>query len=409
MYICEVDRPWLETPFLFQGFPVKSFADINAVRKVCKYVYIDTGRGKDSTNAIPAVTVAKRIQIEMEKIPVPKKGARYPVTVPLEEEVKVAGKVHDKGKGVIKKYMDDVRLGKSISTDIAREVVAEAVESITRNPNALMCFTLLKNRDQYTSDHSLNVCIMALAFGRHLGLAEDALNELGIGALLHDLGKMKIPMELLHKESGLTPDEFELVRKHPEFGRQILEEAGGVPASALDIAYSHHERVSGRGYPDGRVSRELSTFSKIVAIVDVYDAITSDRSYHNAISSHEALRRMYEWRDTDFDPDMIEKFIQCLGIYPIGSVVELSTGDIGVVTEVDPVHRLKPKVMLVMRPDNTLYEETKILDLYTDRLGFTENSSGLEVVNVLDPGTQRGEVMKHFFDSRLMQAEQLLS
>ena len=336
MHVCEADRPWLETPFLFQGFPLETSEDIVNVQKVCEYVYIDTDRGKDSKHSIPATKVAKSIQMEMEKIPASLEGPRYPVSVPIEKEAKVAAKAHKKTKGLIQKYMDDVRTGTSISTDKAKEVVGDVVESIIRNPNALMCFTLLKNRDNYTSEHSLNVCIMALAFGRHLGFSEEMLNELGVGALLHDLGKMKVPLELLHKEGKLTAEEFNIIKKHPEYGRAILEEAGGVSQSSIDIAYSHHERSDGRGYPEGRAAKDLSLFSKVVAIVDVYDAITSNRSYHDGISSHDALKRMYEWRETDFDAELIEQFIQCLGIYPIGSIVELNTGDVGVVIEVDP-------------------------------------------------------------------------
>jgi len=409
MYVCEVDRPWLETPFLFQGFPIKNFEDIENVRKVCKYVYIDTARGKDSQHSVSASSHAHGIQKQMEKIPVSREAQRYPVSVPLERETKEAGKIHNKTKGLIKKYMDDVRLGNSITTDIAKEVVREAVDSIIRNPNALVCFTQLKNRDQYTSEHSLNVCIMALAFGRYLGLSEDLLNELGIGALLHDLGKMKIPMELLHKEGNLTQEEFDLIKKHPEFGREILESAGGVPQSALDIAYSHHERIGGRGYPEGRTSRELSLFAKVVAIVDVYDAITSDRSYHDAISSHDALKKMYEWRETDFDADLIEKFIQCLGIYPIGSIVELNTGDVGIVVEVDPEKRLKPRVMLVMDPDKKLCTTTRIIDLAEDRIENSVQNTELEITHVLDPGAYDGNLMKVLFDSKLMKVEDMLS
>ncbi|MDH5435522.1 MAG: HD-GYP domain-containing protein, partial [Gammaproteobacteria bacterium] len=398
-----------ETPFVFQGFPLKTLDDVANVRKVCKYVYIDTDLGKDSRHSIPATKVAKSIQMEMEKIPASIEGPRYPVSVPIEKESKVAAQVHHRTRGIIKKYMDDVRSGKSISTDTAKEIVGEAVESIIRNPNALMCYTLLKNRDHYTSEHSLNVCIMSLAFGRHLGFSEEVLNELGVGALLHDLGKMKIPLDLLHKDGKLTPEEFDIIKKHPEHGRAILEEAGGMSRSAIDIAYSHHERNDGRGYPEGKVAKDMSLYSKVVAIVDVYDAITSNRSYHDGISSHDALKRMYEWRETDFDPELLEKFIQCLGIYPIGSIVELNTGDVGVVIEVDPQRRLKPKVMLVLDPDKKLRTQTRIVDLGKDRIDFIEEGAELEIVQVLDPGAYDGSVMKSMFDSQLLKVEDMLS
>jgi HD-GYP domain-containing protein (c-di-GMP phosphodiesterase class II) len=404
MYVCELDRPWLETPFLLQGFPLRTPEDIAEVRNVCEYVYIDVSLGKDSVHSIPATKIAHTIQKEMEKIPNPDHVPRYPVSVTLEKEIKKADNIQKKTRGLVQKYLDDLRTGKSITPDNAKEVVTEVVDSIIHNPSALMCYTLLQNRDERTSDHSMNVCILALAFGRYLGLSEDELNELGIGALLHDLGKVKIPMEILHKTERLTDEEFNIIRQHPVHGRVILEEASGkVPQTVIDVTYSHHERANGSGYPQGLLLKELHLFVKIVAIVDVYDAITSDRSYHDGISSHDALKRMYEWRETDFDPDLLEKFIQCLGIYPIGTIVELNTGDIGVVVEVDPRCRLKPRVMLIMDPDKQLRQTTRIIDLAMDRINFTEEDSKLEIIHVLDPGVYDGNIMKAVFESELMQ------
>lgn len=404
MYVCEADRPWLETPFMFQGFPLHSLEDIEAVRQVCSYVYIDTERGKDAAGSVTAHKASRKLEREMiDNIPHPsQESTRYPITTSLQEELPVARRVHDDTRSLIQGFTNDIRLGKSIDTAAAKQTVGEMVETIVHNPNALLCFTELKNRDEYTSIHSMNVCVMALVFGRHLGLDKDALNELGIGALLHDLGKLKVPLEILNKPGKLTDEEKKIMDAHPVYGREILEKSGGVPRSALDIAYSHHERSNGKGYPEGRRSFELSLFSKIVAIVDVYDAITSDRPYHNGMASHEALKRMYEWRKTDFDVELVEKFIQCLGIYPVGSVVELNTGDVGLVVEVDPAHRLKPKILLVMDPDKQLREDRKVIDLVTDRVDYTEQGAALEIVSVLDPGQHRVRLAEYMFKPPLM-------
>lgn len=404
MYVCEADRPWLETPFMFQGFPLHSLDDVEAVRKVCSYVYIDTERGKDSAESMVALKASRNLEREMIKnIPHPaQESMRYPITASLQEELPVARRIHDDTRHLIQGFVNDIRMGKSINTEGAKQIVSEMVDTIVHNPNALLCFTELKNRDEYTSIHSLNVCVMALAFGRHLGLEREKLNELGIGALLHDLGKLKVPLEILNKPGRLTDEEKKIMDAHPAYGREILEKSGGVPRSALDIAYSHHERSNGKGYPEGRRSFELSLFSKVVAIVDVYDAITSDRAYHNGMASHEALKRMYEWRKTDFDVELVEKFIQCLGIYPVGSVVELNTGDVGLVVEVDPAHRLKPKVLLVMDPDKQLRHDRKVIDLLTDRLDYTENGIALEIVNVLDPGAHGVRLAEYMFKPPLM-------
>lgn len=403
MYICDLDRPWLETPFLLQGIPVNTLKDIEDVCKVCEYVYIDSDRGKDSVHAISAAKIEHTIKKEMENIPDASRTSRYPVTIPLEEEIQKANNIQLKTRNMAQQYLDDLRTGKNITPDEAKGVVTDVVDSMIRNPSALMCYTLMQNRDERTSDHSMNVCVLALAFGRHLDLPEDELNELGIAALLHDLGKVEIPMEVLHKKGKLTDEEFNIIRAHPAHGKTILEKANGrVPRSMIDVAYSHHERADGHGYPQGLTSKQMSLFVKIVAIVDVYDALTSDRSYHDGISSHDALKRMYEWRETDFDPDLLEKFIQCLGTYPVGTVVELNTGDIGVVIEVDPKCRLKPRMMLVMYPDKQLRESSIIVDLSLDRIHFSDGDVELKISHALPPGAYGGKAMKAIFDSSLM-------
>ncbi len=405
MYVCDLDIPWLESPFLLQGFPLKTLEDIEDVRKVCKFVYIDVERGKDSTHAVSATKIEHTIKEGMDKIPDASDTSRYPVTVSLEEEIKKADNIQLKTRGMAQHFMDDLRAGEKITPDDAKEVVTDVVQSMIHNPNAMMCYTLIQNRDERTSDHSMNVCVLSLAFGRHLELSEDELDELGIAALLHDMGKVEIPMDVLHKEGRLTDEEFDIIKEHPVHGRKILLEANGkVPQSVIDVAYSHHERADGHGYPQGLTSRQMSLFVKIVAIVDVYDALTSNRSYHEGISSHDALKRMYEWRETDFDPDLLEKFIQCLGTYPVGTVVELNTGDIGIVIEVYPTRRLKPTVMLAMYPDKKMRESVKVIDLASDRMSFGESDdTELRIIQALPPGAFGGKVIKAMYESNLMQ------
>jgi len=387
MYVCEVDRPWLETPFLFQGFPINSDADIKMIQQTCKYVYIDVERGIDAQISVPAAVAHRRVVEEMTrniKHPTPSK-VHYPIRVPLEQESPVAGKIHHKTRQLIDRFLEDVRLGRSIDSGSAKVVVTEMAESIMRNPNALTWFTLLKKKDEYTSIHSMNVCILAIAFGRYLGLSLNKLIELGVGALLHDIGKLKIPEELLRKTEKLSEAEFELMRSHTTRGKEILERTPGLPTSAADIAYSHHERNDGHGYPLGRNAEALSLFSKMVAIVDVYDAITSNRAYHDAISPHSALRDMYEWRESDFDGDLVEGFIQCLGIYPVGTLVELSSGEVGIVVEVNPLWHLRPKVLLVLDPDKKRRATPTPVDLA--RLVADDRGRPLEIKTVLEPAS----------------------
>ena len=280
--------------------------------------------------------------------------------------------------------MDDVRLGRSINTTGAKKIVANMVDSVIRNPDALMCLNQLKNKDEYTALHSLRVCVLALAFGRHLDLTDEELNLLGIGALLHDIGKMKVPNEIINKPGKLTDEEFDLMKSHVPRGVEILEKAHGILPASVDVARFHHERYAGGGYAQGAKGENIGLFGSVGAIVDCYDAITSDRSYHTGMSAHDALKKMYSWRGRDFQPLLVEQFIQCMGIYPIGSVVELNTGGIGVVISINRKRRLKPKVALVLSPDKTPMTPVKVIDLMHQAAEGLDHE--VEIRKVLPPG-----------------------
>jgi HD-GYP domain-containing protein (c-di-GMP phosphodiesterase class II) len=244
--------------------------------------------------------------------------------------------------------MDDIRFGKRIDTPSTKAVVHECVESLIRNPDALMLLTQLKHRDAYTAQHSLNVCVYSVAFGLHLGYKGEAVEELGMSGLMHDMGKMKVPLEVLNKPGRLTGDEFALMKAHTTQGRDILMSAREALPGAVDVAYSHHERLDCSGYPRGLDGAHLTPFSKIVAIVDTYDAITSDRCYQDGRTHMEAINILTECRGKGFDANLVIKFIERIGIYPPGTVVEMSNGEVGVVVEVHPKAKTKPKVVLVL-------------------------------------------------------------
>jgi putative nucleotidyltransferase with HDIG domain len=388
MYVSEmVGREWRETPFLFQGFEIHSDDQIQELQQYCQEVYIDTEQGYDIRSKVrpmaatiitksslqtkprsPEIATAKVIDIKeiVKKFsPGHRHVPRYQDLTVLEEEIGYAKEAVAHTRETVYDIMSDVRLGRSVNTSVAKKVVADMVDSVIRNPDALMCLNQLRNKDEYTALHSLRVCVLALAFGRHLDLTPEELNVLGIGALLHDIGKMKVPNEILNKPEKLTDKEFELMKSHVPCGVAILENTHGIPDTAIDVARFHHERYAGSGYAMGMKGEDIGLFGSIGAIVDCYDAITSDRSYHTAISAHEALNKMYSWRGKDFQPVMIEQFIQCMGIYPIGSVVELNNGSVGVVISINRKRRLKPKVALVLKPDKTPLPAAKVIDLMT--------------------------------------------
>ena len=384
MYVSELDRPWRESPFLFQGFEVKDEEDISALQKLCSYVIIDTDEGRDVDDKLkwridPLLATDTG---EEKKKKAPEGG--YKKKTDLFEEMPKAREAERKTRNVIQTIMTDVRLGRSVDTSAAKEVVGELTESIVRNPDAMMCLSMLKEADEYTALHSLRVCILAVAFGRELGYPIDRLEQLGTGALLHDLGKLKIPLDILNKPGRLTTEEFDVIKSHVPLGVQVLEQSkGGIADTAIDVARYHHERIDGSGYVSGRGKEDIPEFGRIGGIVDCYDAITSDRIYKKGISAYDALKKMYEWRDSAFDAVLVEKFIQCMGIYPIGSLVEMNTGSIGVVATINRERRLRPKVVLVLTADKKPFDKPKVIDMMEDKAGVRE----LEIKHVLASGS----------------------
>ena len=363
MFVSELDRPWTETPFLLQGVLIESGEDIAEFRRLCEYVYIDVERSRD--------VIAPKLQTLATKVQADDKPKSNDITLQAVEheqeafrkELKVARKIHHRTRGYIDKLLDDVRLGNSLDTDTARELVGEMADSISRSPNAMLWLTHMKKRDEYTSIHCMNVSILAITFGRTLGLDRQRLELLGLGALLHDIGKMEVPLEILNKSGRLTDEEFDIVKSHSMNGYNLLRQKEDMPTEVLEIVRSHHERINGRGYPQGLTGELIDQLTQITSIVDVYDAITSDRCYHDGISPHEALKNMFDWAGDNFDAELVEQFIKCLGIYPIGSMVELNSGHIGIVVSASEKSRLRPIILVVINRSGERYSMPRLLNL----------------------------------------------
>lgn len=397
MYVAELDRPWLGTPFLFQGFEIRSDADIDELKRYCKWVYVDFADAYTAAAPRRPAAAAPRqrlpvYQTESEQriardflkiINQPRAEPVYTDQGAVEQEIPAAREHYTAARMLIYQIMDDARVGKNLDSIRAKRVVGELAESVIRNPDALTCLMQLKKKDEYTAQHSLRVCILALAFGRHLGLDHETLQMLGIGALLHDIGKTKVPTDILNKPSALNEYEFSLMKSHVPRGVEILEQLHDLPRPAIEVARCHHERYSGGGYIAGLKGDEIGFFGIIGGIVDCYDAITSDRAYRTGMSAHTALKQMYEWRARDFHPNLVEQFIQCMGIYPIGSVVELNTGEIAVVVTMNRVRRLKPRVRLVLNADYAPYNTPVTVDLMQHKTG---DGRPCEIDRVLEPG-----------------------
>lgn len=359
MYVAAPDRPWLETPFLFQGFLVKTEAEVAEFRRVCQYVYIDPEQSR-FTNSYARDTAPADAAAEEDRgqILQPQPGRSF------HDQLQTASDARELARRQLRRIFQQARMGQQVDMEQTRVVVRDVVSDILASPDAALWLTQLKNRDDYTCLHSLNVCMMTIAFCRHLGYdSQSDLEQIGMGALLHDVGKALIPSEILNKPDQLTPEELRLVRRHPEDGYELMRQRARLPDPAMAIIRHHHERLNGHGYPDGLAGAELDTPVLAAAICDVYDAITSDRSYHSAIAADEALRVLQRNADHSLGRDSVDQFVNFIGVYPVGATVELNNGALGIVVGGSRSHRLLPQVLLVRNARGEQLDRRSLVDL----------------------------------------------
>jgi HD-GYP domain-containing protein (c-di-GMP phosphodiesterase class II) len=261
--------------------------------------------------------------------------------------------------------------------------VTNMVESILRNQDACIRLTTLKGINDYSYTHCIDSSILATTFGRYLGLPKEDLIALAWGALLFDIGKVKLPKELLTRKDNLTDEEFTIIKKHIDYSVALINEMDGIPKEAAEIAFTHHERFDGSGYPSGLKESAIPVFGRIAGLVDTYDAITNQRPHAQPVSPHHAINKLYEWRNTAFLEELVEAFIKCLGIYPIGTLIELTTGQIGIVISQNRIRHLRPKIMLILDSNKVAYGIYPVIDLFSE----TEDDEGnpLGIKDVLEP------------------------
>ena len=356
MYVSKLDRPWLETSFLFQGFELKTSHDIKEVQQQCDYVYIDVEK-QVKNQALPTSsrnTAYSKGWLEKRKAPHTKTS--------FKEEFVYAEPVYQKTSSLVKSFMEDVALGRAINIEIAKKAVSECVQSVINAPDALMWLTQLKNRDEYTSQHSMNVCILSIALGRQIDLPTSELEDIGLCGIMHDMGKLKVPLEVLNKPGIFNPEERKIMQSHPTLGMQLLVSDSSIPGCVIDAVYGHHERLDGTGYPRGLTEERIHPYTRIVTITDMYDAIASDRVYKNGKTHLEAINIMTKASGTQLDSGLVIKFIECLGIYPPGNIVELTNGEVAVVIETNQIKKLKPKITMLLDEDKNIVKP-RLVDL----------------------------------------------
>jgi putative nucleotidyltransferase with HDIG domain len=361
MYISKLDRPWLETPFLMQGFVVEALEDIDIVAEYCEFVWVD---------AVQQTWVPPESRASMQ--PAAKK-INYINKIDTQAEHVKALNIYREARQLTRTLLDDIRLGGAINTKQVKATVRDCVDSVLRNSDALIWMSKLRTQDEYTAEHCLNVCILAIAFGRHLGLGEDDLEKIGLCGLLHDVGKMRVPSEILNKPTTLTEKEFNTIKAHTVHGRNLLMASPGIPNSAVDVAYSHHEKMDGTGYPRQLPASGISEFARMIALVDAYDAMTADRCYSAGIPSTEALKIIFRDRGTHFDERLALEFIKSVGLYPPGTLVELVNGLICIVLESNKKYRHLPRVIAINQQNVPLKKILQV-DLADIEKGTLEKS-----------------------------------
>ena len=344
MYLEEICGAWIDNPFWRSRFVISDAKDIAMLRaSKVREVWIDISKGSDVWPLTTAGELLSADGVEPGSAQAPEAGqqalagrftgnaSRAPV--PIAEELERATLICAAGREAVTSMFQEARMGNTVDAEAISDLVEEISNSVARNSSALISLARLKTVDDYTYMHSVAVCAMMIALARQLNLGEDAARSSGVAGLLHDVGKMLVPLEVLNKPGKLTDAEFAIVKNHPALGHQFLVDSRNIDPIALDVCLNHHEKVDGSGYPNGLKGDEISVFAKMGAVCDVYDAITSNRPYKSGWDPSESLRQMGLWASGHFDLPVFQAFAKTLGIYPVGSLVRLKSGRIGVVME----------------------------------------------------------------------------
>jgi HD-GYP domain-containing protein (c-di-GMP phosphodiesterase class II) len=334
MFVSRLDRPWLEIPFPIQGMKITRDEEIFLLLRACSHVWIDlsAGRAPDLRYLVldePSEVVrVARAEEELAAL----RRTNWEVENDLETELRLAKSAHSSLATCVEEVMDDLRQGVRLDLGKLKDGVEAMIDSILRNPTAFAWLKELKRRDAYSYQHAMGCAIWSASFGRHLGLERYEIRNLALGGLLCDIGMTRVPLELLARHGPLVPEEAELIRRHVQHGLELIVHSPDLPPGLAEMVATHHERHDGSGYPNGLRGSEIPIFGRIMGLVDSYDAMTCMRPYARVRSPHEAVAELYKQRGTLFQTELVEQFIQSCGIYPTGSLVELSDGRVGVVT-----------------------------------------------------------------------------
>lgn len=391
MYVVMLDRPWLETPFVFQGFEIKERFEIDDLQSYCRYVYVDIERGtltdaqiRNLIKASPTTPfVSKKapraegdtgwlsrfrasiVRLDPTRLLAARtrgESSGYGITSTVRREAPRATAAYELNLAAYRSIYDSARHGK-IQPETVRKAVEPMIESVLRNPDAMAWTIFSKKRNPRNYNRAIATSVWAVMFGRQLGFDGMALRDLAIGGLLLDIGNSRLPDDIVNSEGAITDEQFQEMSRHVRIGVELLETSRGFSKNVLDMVRSHHERADGSGYPDGLTGTDIPIFGRMAGIADCYDAMTTKTAYSPAVAAYESARELNDMRGKEFQTEVVEQFLRTIGMFPTGSIVELSDGTVGLVLEQNRVQSLRPKLMILLDASRNLLPKPKILDM----------------------------------------------